>query len=515
MFKTQIIIIGLILLTTKFDQTNGQTNGQKKKCSPIKFNHLCHVPARDQSKITPTGLVAPNGYYPWYAAFYYTDPYKMVFTCAGSIISKTTILTVDTCVRKGRDELELKDLIVQVGSNKKYFGGQFFKVAFKTSEQNLVLIFLKNSITFTDTIRPVCFEINNPLKVLRSEQWVAGFDKNSRVGSQLQHQTLQPSEENQDCNVNSDVYGTCHPSSQGIKNCITASGTGLVYQIAGQWSIRGVATTRIYAQETQNFTSCDDLVWFTDVASNYDWIAKTLNSFKEDNLCKAPIMDDLKDLEVPFGYYPWHVSLFVDEPSRYQCGGSIISENLILTAARCFFNESKEIPSSHLYVEHGFGNKVSCYRVSSKIYPPLKDEIQDKFINNIGILRITESITFSDKIHPICLTSIPFKHFPQTEQWVVGANGNMTSLNHQLIVPSLDNEFCIDDNSNCFEDSEGVDTTIAHYGSGLVFKVARQWFLRGVAVVFSEPEIGCNKTLWIVDVSKHFDWIQNQIKNFI
>lgn len=507
MFKTQLIIIGLILLTTD------QTNGQKKKCSPIKENHLCRVPARDRSRTILTGLVAPNGYYPWYAAIYYTDPYKMVFSCAGSIISKNTILTVDKCVRKGRDDLDLKDLIIQVGSNKKYLEGKFFKVAFKTFIQNIVLLFLKNSITFTDNIRPVCFEINNSLKVLRSQQWIAGFDKNSKVGSALQHQNVQPSEENQDCNVNSNVYGTCDASRQGIKNCITASGTGLVYQISGQWSIRGVATTRILAQENNtNFTSCDDLVWFTDIASNYDWITKTLNSFKDENLCQAPIMDDFKELEVPFGYYPWHVSIFVDEPSRYQCGGSIITKNLILTAAGCFFNNSIEIPSSNLYIEHGFGDKINCYRVLSKTYPALKDEVLDKFVNNIGILRLTESITFLDTIRPICLTSIPFKHFPQTEQWVVGANDNLTSLTHQSIEPSSENELCFEDDSNCFEDS---DTTIAHYGSGLVFKYARQWFIRGIAVVFSEPEIGCNKTLWIIDVPKHFDWIQNQIKNFV
>lgn len=415
MFKTQLIIIGLILLPIKFDETTCQ----KQKCPIVKENNLCRVPARDQTKITITGLTAPNGYYPWYAAIYYTTPTKMLFSCAGSIISKHIILTVSSCVSKS------KNLLIQVGSNKKYLGGKFFKVLFEISDprgdHNIALIFLTNSIKFTDKIRPICFEINNPLQVLRSEQWVAGFDTHSRVGSPLQHQTLQPSEENQDCNVNSDIYRTCDASTQGIKNCLTASGTGLAYQISGQWYIRGIASTRIYAHENTNFTSCDDLVWFTDVARHYDWIRKVVNTFKDDDLCLAPIMDgitDLKGTEAPFGYYPWHVGIFIDEPSKYQCGGSIISKNLILTAAGCFFNDEEEIPNSNLYVEHGFEDKVICYRILAKSYPELKNEVYNKLIHNIGILKIAESIKFSETIRPICLTSIPFQHFPETEQWV-------------------------------------------------------------------------------------------------
>lgn len=113
------------------------------------------------------------------------------------------------------------------------------------------------------------------------------------------------------------------------------------------------------------------------------------------------------------------------------------------------------------------------------------------------------------------MTSIPFYHFPQTEQWVVGANENMTNLNHQSIKPSIDNQLCILDKNDCLEGVDGVETSIAHLGSGLVFKVARQWFLRGIAVVLSEPEIGCNKTLWIIDVPSNYDWIQNQIKKIV
>lgn len=91
----------------------------------------------------------------------------------------------------------------------------------------------------------------------------------------------------------------------------------------------------------------------------------------------------------------------------------------------------------------------------------------------------------------------------------------MTYLNQQSIIPSSDNAVCIEDNSECLEGVDGVETSIAHYGSGLVFKVARQWFLRGIAVVFSAPEIGCNKTLWIIDVPSNYDWIQNQIKSLV
>lgn len=91
----------------------------------------------------------------------------------------------------------------------------------------------------------------------------------------------------------------------------------------------------------------------------------------------------------------------------------------------------------------------------------------------------------------------------------------MTHLNHQAIVLSFENDECIRNNYYCFESADGIDTSIAHYGSGLVFNVSKQWFLRGISVVFSAPAIGCNKTLWIIDVPSHYDWIMNEIKKFV
>lgn len=57
-----------------------------------------------------------------------------------------------------------------------------------------------------------------------------------------------------------------------------ATGTGLVYQISGQWSIRAVATTEIFAQKDKDFRICSDTVWFTDVTKYYDSIVTAIKT---------------------------------------------------------------------------------------------------------------------------------------------------------------------------------------------------------------------------------------------
>lgn len=396
-------------------------NRQKPKCPPMKRNDLCRAPAREQSASSLRGSIPPEGYYPWYAAIYLNRADKMLFRCAGSIISEKVILTAQRCfINSTRNVIANNELLVQVGSNKKYLGGKFLKISFKTTLQyltNLAVIVLKKSLKFTNLIRPICIEQNNIVDVLGSQQWVPGWDKKSVVGSELVHQMLEPSEKNQDCIASDNIYHDCNQNVQGIKHCLAGSGTALVYQINGQWSIRGIALTTIYAEKDKNFTVCNDHVWFDDINKNYDWISNTLRSLEENNLCHAHLRDNDKNVTtelqvVPAGYYPWHVNIFEDDVKR--CAGSIISSSVIITAASCFFRIKVEIPTEKLSVRISDG---SLYRVSSKRYDPHFHEHLNIY-SGVGLLKLSEKIKFSIGVRPICLTSIPSGDYPKTEIWV-------------------------------------------------------------------------------------------------
>lgn len=101
----------------------------------------------------------------------------------------------------------------------------------------------------------------------------------------MKHQTLLPSEGNQKCYAKLLSGGSDNCDSQrarnSIKNCMIATGTGLVYQISGQWSIRAVASVdMVTAVKNRKFETCDDLVWFTDVTKYYDWIMEVIKNNK-------------------------------------------------------------------------------------------------------------------------------------------------------------------------------------------------------------------------------------------
>lgn len=179
-----------LILTTIILLCSELTKAQMPKCPSRVINSLCRVPAREKeqskinSNITTTDFIAPDGYYPWYSFIYHIDyPIKLVYRCAGSIIHSKVILTAGTCfdiaeIKSSKivyeKKIPSKNLMVQVGTNRKEFGGNYLSVKSTTYiEPSLALIFLFYSIEFNAYTRPVCIHLNNINDVLASEHWVS------------------------------------------------------------------------------------------------------------------------------------------------------------------------------------------------------------------------------------------------------------------------------------------------------------------------------------------------------
>merc|ERR1712055_379380 len=100
--------------------------------------------------------------------------------------------------------------------------------------------------------------------------------------------------------------------------------------------------------------------------------------------------------------YPWQVGLFIDD--MYFCGGSIISEDWILTAAHCMDGA-------------GFVNVVmGAHSIHDSTEPTRVEVMSTDFFchenwnsftlsNDLALIKMPAPITFTPEIQPVCLPS--------------------------------------------------------------------------------------------------------------
>ncbi|XP_029794378.1 serine protease 52-like isoform X2 [Suricata suricatta] len=103
---------------------------------------------------------------------------------------------------------------------------------------------------------------------------------------------------------------------------------------------------------------------------------------------------------------PWQVGILYQ--GRHLCGGSILSEWWILTAAHCFINRSNFEIISDLEIVHGEGNidtkNLMRMNVDKSIIHPYFDSwLLD---NDIALLLLKSPLKLGVKAVPICLSEV-------------------------------------------------------------------------------------------------------------
>lgn len=122
-----------------------------------------------------------------------------------------------------------------------------------------------------------------------------------------------------------------------------------------------------------------------------------------------------KGEKVTIGEYPWHTGLYkLERPGSilYFCGGSLINENTILTAAHCLTEHTGTISADRVYAKLGTVN-VNILGTYGKDYPASKITLHPNNINHrhdIALIRLKTNVEYTHYILPICYSNENFDY---------------------------------------------------------------------------------------------------------
>ncbi|XP_077589835.1 polyserase-2-like [Stigmatopora nigra] len=242
------------------------------------------------------------------------------------------------------------------------------------------------------------------------------------------------------------------------------------------------------------------------------------------NVCgKAPLNTRIVGGDVSRqGSWPWQVSLHKNR--RHFCGGALINNEWVLTAAHCLRRIQRTTAFLGRQSQRGYNPHEIRRNIVAVIIHPDYDAL--RIDNDVALLRLSSPVTFNSFIRPVCLAAETSTFFAGTKNWVTGwgnvENGVPAPFPEQLReveIPIVGSRQCycdhkprrITENMICAGPRDGgKDSCQGDSGGPMVVKQGDVWVLSGV-VSFGR---GCGQARSpgvYARVSRYQEWISNQL----
>ncbi|XP_055389315.1 modular serine protease-like [Condylostylus longicornis] len=126
---------------------------------------------------------------------------------------------------------------------------------------------------------------------------------------------------------------------------------------------------------------------------------------------------------------PWHVAIYKNISSKFEqiCGGSIVHSNVILSAAHCFYDPSKDTLENLSKFSVAAGKRFRNYEMEEqheqfarikKVHVFGYSELSLR--NDIAVVSLDRHLQYSPYVEPVCINWSLYSEFPSNYENVLG-----------------------------------------------------------------------------------------------
>ncbi|XP_016124339.1 anionic trypsin-1-like [Sinocyclocheilus grahami] len=244
------------------------------------------------------------------------------------------------------------------------------------------------------------------------------------------------------------------------------------------------------------------------------------------NVCgQAPLNTRIVGgVNTPDGSWPWQASLH--RSGYHFCGGSLINNEWVLTAAHCLPGVSAS--SLRVYLGRRTQQGVNANEISRNVRTIIVHSSYNSNTNNndIALLRLSSTVTFNNYIRPVCLAAQNSVFPSGTSSWITGWGDVQSGVSlpspgilQETMVPVVNNVQCntllgsgsVTSNMMCAGLTQGgKDTCQGDSGGPMVSQQCTAWIQSGI----TSWGYGCanpNSPGVYTSVSRYQNWITNNI----